>query len=519
VTETDDRRAFPWAARWAQLARAAGLRPTEPVLVALSGGADSVFLLQLVARAEPRPKVLAVHVDHGLRGGESDDDAAFCARLCARLSVPFARKRVELEDGPDLEARAREARYRALGDEARAAQITSILTGHHEDDALETLLMRWLRGSALPGLPGLKLRNVLGGSSASGPLNVVRPLVSMRREEVRRVLRDAGLEWREDSSNASERFTRNRVRHGLLPQVEEACGPEGIRGLEAFAAAVESFEDELACRTAHLAWDAPAHAAALRSAGERYVGGSLPRAALIGLATPLQRRALWRLIREGTGHAPSRSLLALLEADLSQGRRVRRALPGGWILQLRSATLHLLPPGTSSLREDGAGPRDRLSVPVPLPFADRAGHPPGSPLPVPGVVPLADGRAVRAALVEVSANAGAPRSEVEVELSAEGLPDALTVRTPRPGDRFHGLGAPGSRRLSRFLADAGIPREERARVPLVFAGDELIWVAGIRPCEARRVRPGMSLRLRLSLEGAAVAEQPSTTGKGLFQSE
>src|SRR5258706_3870862 len=132
----------PLGARWADLARGAGLDPEAPALVALSGGADSVFLLHCAARAPERPRIVAVHVDHGLRGAESDADAQFCRELCARLMVPFVLRRIELDPDPaGLEARARVARYALLTEEARKARIGTILTGHHADDALETPLL------------------------------------------------------------------------------------------------------------------------------------------------------------------------------------------------------------------------------------------------------------------------------------------------------------------------------------------------------------------------------------------
>lgn len=384
-----------WGGRWSQLARGVGIPSGEPVLLALSGGADSVFLLHVLAAADPRPRILAVHVDHRLRGEESRSDAAFCARLCARLGVAFARREVDLErEAPNLEARAREARYRVLAEEARAGGFRTILTGHHEDDALETLLLRWMRGSALPGLAGLRPRNVLGGSSAGGnpQVTVVRPLLNMRREEVRRLLRDAGHRWCEDSSNADPRFTRNRVRRQLLPEIERTCGTEGVDNLRAFASAVESLEEELAGRTAHLAWgppadpdegglgDAPAEQTRTKSAREAHLGGTLGRKALGGLAPPLVRRALWRLLSEGTGLPPSRGLLAILEDDLLAERRTRRTLPGGWTLHLREEVLVLTPPASTpqGATPSGATPRagDRTQA------APAGSVPDGGPPPV-----------------------------------------------------------------------------------------------------------------------------------------
>lgn len=476
----------PWSARWTQLGRSAGLLATDPVLVALSGGADSVYLLHLVARSEPRPKVMAVHVEHGLRGGEGQQDSAFCARLCARLGVPFARRMLHLESGSNLEARAREGRYTLLAEEARRAGIAHIVTGHHEDDALETLLMRMMRGSALPGLPGLKNRLVLPGDP---PVSVHRPLLPLRREEVRRLLRDADLDWREDSSNLTSAHTRNRVRNGLLPDIEAACGPEGLDGLRAFAQAVESLEDELAQRTAHLAWDERPGAPA-----------SLPRTAVTGLAEPLRRRALWRLLQEGTGLPPTRTLLGILLDDFAQDRVTQRSLPGGWTLDLEDQRLVLHEPDARH----------------PIPVRD-AGLQDAQSLDTPGSLDLPDGRSLHAELVTRPPGSPVPQLADEVELDAAGLDGiALTVRTALPGDRFHGLGAPGSRPLVRFLADAGIPASQRGQIPLVFAGEELIWVAGLRPSETCRVTGGTTHRLRLRLTGIAAeaAQDPGLPSRG-----
>ncbi|MDA1264088.1 MAG: tRNA lysidine(34) synthetase TilS [Planctomycetota bacterium] len=482
--------------RWSSLARATGLSATEPVLLALSGGADSVFLLHVLSQAQPRPRILAVHVDHGLREDESDGDAAFCARLCAKLGVPFARKRIDLEDGPNLEARAREARYRALGDEARDAGLRTVLTGHHEDDALETLLLRWMRGSDLPGLAGLRSRNVLGRGK-DVKIQVVRPLLAMRREEVRLLLREAGLTWREDSSNQDDRFTRNRVRGALLPEIEEACGPEGLDGLRAFAGAVERLEEELAGRTAHLAWSLPQQAEPSGDLEDSEVGGRLARDPLEGLASPLRRRALWRLLTEGTGNAPSRAVLTQLEDDLTTGRVTRRSLSGDWTLDLRPNELVLVTP--SGARGQAAA---RSSRP---PAGQTEAAPEGGPsagaasLALPGHLTLPDGRVLSAELVTAKSEDPIPTEPSFVELDADRLPGSLTVRFARPGDRFRPLGAPGSRPLGRFLRDAGIPAEERARIPLVFAGHELVWVAGVRPAETVRVGPGTVRRVRLDL--------------------
>lgn len=493
---------YPWPTQWARLAHGLGLHPATPVAVALSGGADSVFLVHLVQSAVPRPKLLAVHVDHGLRGEESIEDAAFCARLCGRLGVPFARRRLSIEDGPDLESRLRQARYAALLDETGRAGIDVLLTGHHEDDALETLLMRMMRGGELGGLTG-PARETLLGRPDGRQVRVLRPLLHMRREEVRALLRTEGLSWREDSSNQSPRHTRNRVREQLLPALAQAGGDTNLENLRRFAGAVEGLEAELAQRTAHLGWESPeatASDAARPSDPARFpaLGGTLPRRALTDLAPPLQRRALVRLLVEGTGAAPSREVLDRLQRDLALGAEGRTSLTGRWSLQLGAERVRLAPP-TPVPSAHGRGAPDGAVATAPVLLRGT-----GLELGVPGTVRLPDGRTLSASLIDVNAEDDFPRGADEVHLDASDSPRALRVRHAQPGDRFHPLGAPGKRPLVRFLADAKVPREARAHLPLVFIGDELVWVAGVRPSERRRVHARTTRRLVLRLEDAPI---------------
>jgi tRNA(Ile)-lysidine synthase len=487
-----------WSGRWRPLARAAAIDPGEKLLLALSGGADSVLLLHCLAAARPRPEVRAVHVDHGLRGAESDGDARFCAELCAQLGVPLVVRRIQLDArAGDLEARAREARYAILAEEARASGHLTLLTGHHGDDVLETLLQRWVRGSELAGLRGPRaLRELVEAGKTS--VRVVRPLLGFRREEVRALLKARGLDWREDSSNRDERFTRTRTRHGLLPLLEELGGPGVREDMRGFSEAVESLEGELARATAHLAWAPAPHAAVTRGEEQRALGGTLARGALAALARPLRRRVLWRLLSEGIGASPSRTVLEKVLADLDRARCTRHSVGRGWILQLRAKELVLVPP--SAERRAAAAASAQLWLPFPSDGPARLSAP-CVHLAVPGSVTLADGRRITAELCRAEPGTPAPREPRAVELDARDLAVPLTVRWAEPGDRFRGLGAPGSKPLGRFLRDRGVPREERARVALVSAGKEILWVAGIEPSESRKVERDSLVRLRLALIG------------------
>jgi tRNA(Ile)-lysidine synthase len=505
-------------ARWAQLGATAGVGATEPLVLALSGGADSVFLLHLAARARPRPRVIAVHVDHGLRGAESEADVEFCRALCAELDVPLVVRRVALDAEPSgLEERARVARYRALCSAAADADVRTIATGHHAGDALETLLLRWMRGTD-PASANIPARTVLAhaaNASEADPtalnptacdLALVRPLLTLRREEVRLALTRHGLEWRDDTSNASASFARNRVRHALIPALVAACGADAPVNLARFGAAIETFERHCAAFTEPVRWQPPRHAAARRSAAERRAGGSLPRAELEALALPLLRRALARLLAAGSGRGPARAELENVVATLRAGATGDWTLPGGWRLGLRSGWLDLDPPPRGrAVAVRSATPSRAVQTLLPFDGAVPAEDRPQLPhdaweLAVPGRTLLPDGRALLAEWIESARGAAVPRSPDCVELDAEGLAGPLEVRWPRPGDRFRPLGAPGSRPLTRFLRDVGVPRHDRGHVPLVCAAREVLWVAGVRPSDARRVGPATDRRLRLSLE-------------------
>ena len=218
-----------------------------------------------------------------------------------------------------------------------------LLTGHHEDDAVETLLMRWMRGTELPGLAGLRRETVLGRSHAQPvadvPLRVLRPLTARRREEVRSALRAEGLEWRgtrptrPTASPAAASATRSSRR-------SRPTAAPGVENFFEFARAVGSLEDELADRTAHIQWEAVAHESARRTSERPDLGGRIPRESLDALSAPLVRRALGRLIGEGTGQRPSKDVLQGLAEDLGAGRNGRRELHQGWSVQLQSDALH-----------------------------------------------------------------------------------------------------------------------------------------------------------------------------------
>lgn len=207
------------------------------VLVAISGGADSVALLSAMVRLKPSGpgRIVAAHFNHRLRGAASEGDALFVAQFCESLAVPLElgvaeqplvdiEKQAETSDDsnpyPGLEESARAARYEFLKATAARLGARYVVTAHTADDQAETILQRILRGTGLPGLAGIPFARQLNKATT-----VVRPLLAVTRAEVLAYLESLGLGYREDASNADQAFMRNRIRHELLPLLRERYHP------------------------------------------------------------------------------------------------------------------------------------------------------------------------------------------------------------------------------------------------------------------------------------------------------
>jgi tRNA(Ile)-lysidine synthase len=184
-------------------------------VVAVSGGADSVALLRALADSPPPPDLVVAHLNHRLRGTDSDSDAAFVAAICPHL--PHRVESVDVAgaaaaEGDNLEAVARRVRYDFLARIARETGATWVATAHTRDDQAETVLHRLIRGSGLRGLRGIaESRELVAG------VRLVRPMLTLSRQDVIAYLREIDQPWREDATNRDTRFTRNRIRHELLP--------------------------------------------------------------------------------------------------------------------------------------------------------------------------------------------------------------------------------------------------------------------------------------------------------------
>jgi tRNA(Ile)-lysidine synthase len=246
----------------------ASIRAGDRVATAVSGGADSVALLCLLLelRAELGIVLSVAHVNHKLRGEESDEDASFVAQLAKqhRLELHVCEAPVDGRQSPadhaakssGIEAAARELRYSFFRQLAQEGSVTRIATAHTLDDQAETVLLRIFRGTGIRGLSGIHPRIVFEEQGrAFGEL--VRPLLGFRRAALQEFLREQGQSWREDSSNRDIAFLRNRVRHRLLPIIVEEFGDAAIEHMGELAEIARADEEQWSVAGGQ--WPASAH--------------------------------------------------------------------------------------------------------------------------------------------------------------------------------------------------------------------------------------------------------------------
>ena len=299
------------------------------LLVGVSGGADSVALLLLLTRRRSTQggRLWAVHVDHALRGEASDGDALFVKELCERLRVPLLTYRAHPPERPS-EDWARKARYSFFRQAMEQTRAEALCLAHHLDDQAETFLLHLLRGAGPAGLNGMAPDTTRDG------MRILRPLLSIRREELRQYLLSVGQIWREDASNADARYLRNAVRHELLPLMEQ-LGPGAAEHIAAAAALLRE-EDELLDR----------QATALL--GDALSSRALPLSVLEGCEPALRARLLRRWWQEQAGgalpeHALSRRQTELL-LSIPDVPGSGCELYGGWRALRGRRHLHLVPP-------------------------------------------------------------------------------------------------------------------------------------------------------------------------------
>lgn len=413
----------------------------EMVLVAVSGGPDSVALLDVLAELAPRLDLrLAVgHVHHGLRP-EAETDADLARAHAERLGLAYFLERVSVRRTPPwegLEAEARRVRLAALEARAHAIGADRIATGHTADDQAETVLMRLFDGAGPRGLSGI----------AASRGRLIRPLLASRRAAVLAHLTGRGLDWAEDASNRDPSLRRNRIRHEVLPYLAQVCGPAITESLCRSAALSRALVDDLEQR---------ARAELTRLATRGPSGIVFKVADLRGLSVEMAPEILLQAAAVLGDARPRRGVVHRAVRRFVWAETTRRAVKMGPLVMERSGRWLRVGP----LALPALGPRHWDAQ---------------------GSLELDEvGLRLEARRFDRPADYAPPRARDRVAFDADALPESFIVRPRRRGERFAPFGGPEERRLKSLLSDAGIPRWERSRIPLLEADGRTVWVVGLR---------------------------------------
>lgn len=385
------------------------------MLVALSGGADSLMLCRalLPLRDEAALTISAIHIHHGLRQA-SDEEETFVRSFCETQGLSLSVKRLRMKGKSNLEARARELRYQAFREALREGEADVLALGHHMDDQAETMLMRMMKGSGATGLSAMR--------ELSGRL--WRPMLSVRKQEIRDALTELSQAWREDESNAEPVFQRNALRLQIMPALE-SISPGATRGMARSALILQDEEDY---------WQGMASAWLHQHASTRAPCYFLLADPCLDLHIAAQRRVL-RMLCGAAGISCAYEHIERLIALLNGSANSQDNLPGDAHALRSRHRLHILPKGTQP------APIGQLAM-LPGPAAYQA------------------------------------RDALQQALDLDAIEGAI-LRFRQPGDRILPLGAGGSKPLSEYLTDRLLDRPFRDHWPVLAKGQDVLWVPKI----------------------------------------
>jgi tRNA(Ile)-lysidine synthase len=400
------------------------VKPGERIVLGLSGGVDSMVLLDTLARlrARMRFELGAVHVNHQLSPNAARW-ARFCVQACAQRGVPCRVAKVAVTKGASLERAAREARYEALS----RSRADWLVLAHNKDDQVETVLMQLLRGAGVKGLGGMPF-----AKEGAGKARVLRPLLAVARAEIEVHAKRRKIAWIDDESNADTRFTRNWLRHEILPRIAER---------------VPAYRETIT-RAARNLGEAAALCDELAHEDAREVrAGTLPVAVLQGLSRPRARNLLRFMIAQRGWEMPDAERLgeALRQALEARADAKLVVALGPCELRRHDGLIHLMPsqgrlePGEVIIWEGESRVR--------LPHAG-------------GVLTMARGRGTGLSAARLKA-------------------ERVTVRARRGGERLQTDPRRPRRTVKNLLQEARIPPWQRERLPFIYCGDTLACIPGV----------------------------------------
>jgi len=434
------------------------LQPGGRVLAALSGGADSVCLLSVLKQISDEPggfllAIKAVHVHHGLRGGEADRDVRFVKELCEHLNVPLTVLYRDVagyarEHGNSLEEAGRLLRYEALQAEAAGWGAAKIAVAHHQDDNGETILHHLVRGSGLKGLAGMPpVRE-----------NLIRPLLGVSRQEILGELAKKNLSWVEDSTNADLDYTRNRIRNQILPLLTEHINARAVENI-LHAGALAGQADVYLQKTAASLWEQSGHLAP-----EPVISLNVLKA-----QDPLIRSYLFRRMMELTD-----SRLQDVTTRHYEGleellwRRVgsRMDLPGGLVAVREYEDFRIVRKKTGPAAKKMLLTAENVIMETFLRKKEQK----------------------------------IPENQYTKWFDYDKIEGALSVRTRQPGD-YISLPGGGKKPVNRYFIDRKVPAAQREEILLLAEGNHVLWIVGYRISEYYKITEDTKTILQVTVNG------------------
>lgn len=441
------------------------LSPGDKVLVACSGGPDSLALLHILNRLRDRYEIeiKVAHVNHMFRP-EAVQEAEFVKKTASQWGLICETAEIDVpqyikDTGTSSQEAARILRYRFLHQVADDWGNGKIATGHHRDDQVETVLYHLLRGSGGSGLGGMQAKNG----------RVIRPLLATSRRMVEEYCEAEGLQPVYDSSNLSSKYTRNRIRLDLLPQLERQYN-ESLRDCLWRTSQIIGDEHALIAELATKEW--------IHLAKEEKTRIVLDTDKLAALPVALQRQIFRQAFEKKQGHVRGIQFIhveTLIEAALCGSPNHKVELPGGLYAEKGYGVITL----------SGRGESDCSKPELPK----------DTELPVPGCVRWGD----YVIAAEVSDSSSCSSSPAEAVFDYDGLTMPLVIRKRRDGDRFQPLGLGGSKKLKDFFIDAKVPRRLRDQVPIVCDRQGILWVAGWRRSEQGKIKTDTRRFIKMKL--------------------
>jgi tRNA(Ile)-lysidine synthase len=456
--------------------------PEGKILLAISGGADSTALLYAMyaIKADPAQRwagsdILCAHINHQLRGAESDGDEAFVIAQADKLHLPVITRRLDVrgfarENKLSIETAARKLRIERLLDIAKDNDCRWVVTAHQKNDSAETIIQRLIRGTGFRGIAGIwPMRNFDG-------ISFVRPLLCVRRDEIIEYLRKQNLNWREDHTNVNCTFRRNFIRHKLLPTLQRQCAGSIVEQLAELSRSAQKFYG-FVCSSTDKIWPQLADCAADNVKLD--LNSFLAQHPVVKIE--IVRRSLTHL---GSGersltHQHYEKILQL--ATQSAGGKTIE-LPDGFVVWREYGNLIFARHRESSATKKYPDKTIELQVPGQTQFGSLS---------------------IKVAILE----SGKKRCEkfkqektnfVEwFDLDKVNLP--VIIRFRRAGDRFWPLGLSGEKRVGKFITAAKTPKQIRKKVLIVADAEKIIWVCPIRISEQAKVTNGTQKIIQLQV--------------------